>query len=155
MQLSRKFGQKGGGRAKGVHAASPRDIGVWPEPTPELLDRARRMTRWKSPTSSGRRPAKRRLPPHTGLARRVRPVIVRPLVIGARHRRIERREDTGGIVTIDPHVAIEVRLEHMGLVDRGVRVVLHRVVRHLSLIHISEPTRLLSISYAVFCLKKK
>eukprot|EP00658_Telonema_sp_P-2_P037652 TRINITY_DN27074_c0_g1_i1.p1 TRINITY_DN27074_c0_g1~~TRINITY_DN27074_c0_g1_i1.p1 ORF type:complete len:123 (+),score=7.32 TRINITY_DN27074_c0_g1_i1:46-414(+) len=27
--------------------------------------------------------------------------------------------------------------------------------RFLSLIHISEPTRLLSISYAVFCLKKK
>src|SRR5678815_1843228 len=29
------------------------------------------------------------------------------------------------------------------------------VVMILSLIHISEPTRLLSISYAVFCLKKK
>src|SRR5674536_5804 len=29
------------------------------------------------------------------------------------------------------------------------------VVLPLSLIHISEPTRLLSISYAVFCLKKK
>src|SRR5678816_2129891 len=28
-------------------------------------------------------------------------------------------------------------------------------LEHLSLIHISEPTRLLSISYAVFCLKKK
>src|SRR5678816_85097 len=28
-------------------------------------------------------------------------------------------------------------------------------VVELSLIHISEPTRLLSISYAVFCLKKK
>src|SRR5678815_5131771 len=28
-------------------------------------------------------------------------------------------------------------------------------VPYLSLIHISEPTRLLSISYAVFCLKKK
>eukprot|EP00658_Telonema_sp_P-2_P075879 TRINITY_DN65699_c0_g1_i1.p1 TRINITY_DN65699_c0_g1~~TRINITY_DN65699_c0_g1_i1.p1 ORF type:complete len:116 (+),score=23.58 TRINITY_DN65699_c0_g1_i1:116-463(+) len=28
-------------------------------------------------------------------------------------------------------------------------------LRILSLIHISEPTRLLSISYAVFCLKKK
>src|SRR5678815_1753635 len=28
-------------------------------------------------------------------------------------------------------------------------------LRELSLIHISEPTRLLSISYAVFCLKKK
>eukprot|EP00658_Telonema_sp_P-2_P006258 TRINITY_DN12393_c0_g1_i4.p1 TRINITY_DN12393_c0_g1~~TRINITY_DN12393_c0_g1_i4.p1 ORF type:complete len:217 (+),score=56.34 TRINITY_DN12393_c0_g1_i4:155-805(+) len=30
-----------------------------------------------------------------------------------------------------------------------------RFPRALSLIHISEPTRLLSISYAVFCLKKK
>src|SRR5678815_3966836 len=29
------------------------------------------------------------------------------------------------------------------------------IVVYLSLIHISEPTRLLSISYAVFCLKKK
>eukprot|EP00658_Telonema_sp_P-2_P061395 TRINITY_DN50090_c0_g1_i1.p2 TRINITY_DN50090_c0_g1~~TRINITY_DN50090_c0_g1_i1.p2 ORF type:complete len:123 (+),score=15.55 TRINITY_DN50090_c0_g1_i1:595-963(+) len=28
-------------------------------------------------------------------------------------------------------------------------------LQQLSLIHISEPTRLLSISYAVFCLKKK
>src|SRR5678816_1002215 len=33
----------------------------------------------------------------------------------------------------------------------GVRIATY----HLSLIHISEPTRLLSISYAVFCLKKK
>src|SRR5678815_3743723 len=30
-----------------------------------------------------------------------------------------------------------------------------REAQELSLIHISEPTRLLSISYAVFCLKKK
>src|SRR5674536_194333 len=30
-----------------------------------------------------------------------------------------------------------------------------RCAMMLSLIHISEPTRLLSISYAVFCLKKK
>ena len=30
-----------------------------------------------------------------------------------------------------------------------------KVYDNLSLIHISEPTRLLSISYAVFCLKKK
>src|SRR5665254_20148 len=29
------------------------------------------------------------------------------------------------------------------------------ILLRLSLIHISEPTRLLSISYAVFCLKKK
>src|SRR5678816_3720585 len=32
---------------------------------------------------------------------------------------------------------------------------LHQTRFALSLIHISEPTRLLSISYAVFCLKKK
>ena len=32
---------------------------------------------------------------------------------------------------------------------------LYNIVIDLSLIHISEPTRLLSISYAVFCLKKK
>eukprot|EP01015_Nassula_variabilis_P006540 TRINITY_DN1499_c0_g1_i13.p2 TRINITY_DN1499_c0_g1~~TRINITY_DN1499_c0_g1_i13.p2 ORF type:complete len:106 (-),score=28.62 TRINITY_DN1499_c0_g1_i13:48-365(-) len=31
----------------------------------------------------------------------------------------------------------------------------HPSALDLSLIHISEPTRLLSISYAVFCLKKK
>src|SRR5678816_1880170 len=34
------------------------------------------------------------------------------------------------------------------------RSVLLRPLPYLSLIHISEPTRLLSISYAVFCLKK-
>src|SRR5665648_921652 len=34
-------------------------------------------------------------------------------------------------------------------------VVQGRKVLHLSLIHISEPTRLGMISYAVFCLKKK
>ena len=33
--------------------------------------------------------------------------------------------------------------------------VLGQIIIDLSLIHISEPTRLLSISYAVFCLKKK
>src|SRR5678816_1377842 len=31
----------------------------------------------------------------------------------------------------------------------------HGCIYCLSLIHISEPTRLMSISYAVFCLKKK
>eukprot|EP00658_Telonema_sp_P-2_P072239 TRINITY_DN61404_c0_g1_i1.p2 TRINITY_DN61404_c0_g1~~TRINITY_DN61404_c0_g1_i1.p2 ORF type:complete len:127 (+),score=33.75 TRINITY_DN61404_c0_g1_i1:109-489(+) len=40
----------------------------------------------------------------------------------------------------------EVRCQHSVRVDAPVL---------LSLIHISEPTRLLSISYAVFCLKKK
>src|SRR5678816_2529165 len=42
------------------------------------------------------------------------------------------------------------------MLDIGLdRVQLTRAIRDLSLIHISEPTRLLSISYAVFCLKKK
>ena len=45
--------------------------------------------------------------------------------------------------------------------DGGARAILQVIqeersgVYTLSLIHISEPTRLLSISYAVFCLKKK
>jgi len=39
-------------------------------------------------------------------------------------------------------------------VERGAAGLYRRVHRRLSLIHISEPTRLLSISYAVFCLKK-
>eukprot|EP00658_Telonema_sp_P-2_P057313 TRINITY_DN45763_c0_g1_i2.p1 TRINITY_DN45763_c0_g1~~TRINITY_DN45763_c0_g1_i2.p1 ORF type:complete len:233 (+),score=54.32 TRINITY_DN45763_c0_g1_i2:87-785(+) len=34
-------------------------------------------------------------------------------------------------------------------------IIRRRAESYLSLIHISEPTRLLSISYAVFCLKKK
>src|SRR5674536_5822 len=37
----------------------------------------------------------------------------------------------------------------------GEDIVLAVVLLLVSLIHISEPTRLLSISYAVFCLKKK
>src|SRR5678816_310269 len=37
----------------------------------------------------------------------------------------------------------------------GEVVIFDRSWYNLSLIHISEPTRLLSISYAVFCLKKK
>ena len=41
------------------------------------------------------------------------------------------------------------------IVEMARRHGVERVVYGLSLIHISEPTRLLSISYAVFCLKKK
>ena len=47
---------------------------------------------------------------------------------------------------------------HRGLGERAAEHLLvgdQPVVGILSLIHISEPTRLLSISYAVFCLKKK
>src|SRR5664279_5866421 len=37
----------------------------------------------------------------------------------------------------------------------GFQRVIQRAILHLSLIHISEPTRRTPISYAVFCLKKK
>eukprot|EP00658_Telonema_sp_P-2_P018065 TRINITY_DN17072_c0_g1_i3.p2 TRINITY_DN17072_c0_g1~~TRINITY_DN17072_c0_g1_i3.p2 ORF type:complete len:131 (+),score=20.20 TRINITY_DN17072_c0_g1_i3:238-630(+) len=39
--------------------------------------------------------------------------------------------------------------------DRLALGIIEDAEQSLSLIHISEPTRLLSISYAVFCLKKK
>eukprot|EP00658_Telonema_sp_P-2_P085323 TRINITY_DN9705_c0_g1_i4.p1 TRINITY_DN9705_c0_g1~~TRINITY_DN9705_c0_g1_i4.p1 ORF type:complete len:163 (+),score=39.96 TRINITY_DN9705_c0_g1_i4:195-683(+) len=59
------------------------------------------------------------------------------------HQRGEAKEvlviDTGGIVK-------GAHLQNLG--DKFITI-------PLSLIHISEPTRLLSISYAVFCLKKK
>src|SRR5678815_2697319 len=42
-----------------------------------------------------------------------------------------------------------------GAAGAGCRAARRAVLQGLSLIHISEPTRLLSISYAVFCLKKK
>ena len=42
-----------------------------------------------------------------------------------------------------------------GIIDFAVDDALDGITMALSLIHISEPTRLLSISYAVFCLKKK
>src|SRR5678815_269650 len=46
--------------------------------------------------------------------------------------------------------------QYLSVVFKEEAKVLDEVVvsHHLSLIHISEPTRLLSISYAVFCLKK-
>src|SRR5450756_2131427 len=42
-----------------------------------------------------------------------------------------------------------------GLVVQKLEELLHGLLGILSLIHISEPTRLGMISYAVFCLKKK
>src|SRR5678816_1972319 len=48
-----------------------------------------------------------------------------------------------------PH--LRTRVAPGGMDYKGYNIAVHE----LSLIHISEPTRLLSISYAVFCLKKK
>src|SRR5678815_2733833 len=43
----------------------------------------------------------------------------------------------------------------VAVIDPGSPYPDQQAILDLSLIHISEPTRLLSISYAVFCLKKK
>ena len=53
------------------------------------------------------------------------------------------------VLLLQPLFFCSARLEHSN-VHVGIRS-----TRHLSLIHISEPTRLGMISYAVFCLKKK
>src|SRR5674536_85155 len=52
----------------------------------------------------------------------------------------------------DPRLGQDIGSRQRPGVARAVEAL---VVLQLSLIHISEPTRLLSISYAVFCLKKK
>src|SRR5678815_2771630 len=62
-------------------------------------------------------------------------------------------------------IARSLLLEPFGLSEATLASALATIATHriddadlyfqLSLIHISEPTRLLSISYAVFCLKKK
>eukprot|EP00658_Telonema_sp_P-2_P066332 TRINITY_DN5537_c0_g1_i12.p1 TRINITY_DN5537_c0_g1~~TRINITY_DN5537_c0_g1_i12.p1 ORF type:complete len:250 (-),score=55.85 TRINITY_DN5537_c0_g1_i12:108-857(-) len=64
------------------------------------------------------------------------------------HSSINKYQDQSGsgfdfVVSNPPYIPHKARAE------------LQPEVMELSLIHISEPTRLLSISYAVFCLKKK
>src|SRR5665648_763519 len=49
---------------------------------------------------------------------------------------------------------IVLKMYHAKEVTRSQAPELHQIVINLSLIHISEPTRLGMISYAVFCLKK-
>src|SRR5660398_220602 len=53
------------------------------------------------------------------------------------------------------HTASEKRLRQIRKANRTNQAMLILKVVVLSLIHISEPTRLRRISYAVFCLKKK
>src|SRR5450756_3056822 len=58
------------------------------------------------------------------------------------------------------HQVAELGFRHIDPMDDWIPVAhlddaKYRMFKHLSLIHISEPTRLGMISYAVFCLKKK
>eukprot|EP00658_Telonema_sp_P-2_P000396 TRINITY_DN10147_c0_g1_i3.p1 TRINITY_DN10147_c0_g1~~TRINITY_DN10147_c0_g1_i3.p1 ORF type:complete len:213 (+),score=93.79 TRINITY_DN10147_c0_g1_i3:255-893(+) len=55
----------------------------------------------------------------------------------------------------EDNVALERYAKADGLKINDKALQIERLTVGLSLIHISEPTRLLSISYAVFCLKKK
>src|SRR5678815_5532621 len=72
---------------------------------------------------------------------------------------VEARKDT--VVIIHPltdhrrRLPIEKRGTVLDAPPEFMLVVSYNPGYQLSLIHISEPTRLLSISYAVFCLKKK
>src|SRR5674536_382044 len=59
--------------------------------------------------------------------------------------------------TEQQELARKLRSENRPFLIKDFEGAYNHVKKHqqLSLIHISEPTRLLSISYAVFCLKKK
>src|SRR5678816_2926128 len=69
-------------------------------------------------------------------------------------------EKERGITISIAHVEYETDKRHYAHVDCPghadyIKNMITGAAQMLSLIHISEPTRLLSISYAVFCLKKK
>src|SRR5678816_4635320 len=94
---------------------------------------------WAPPLHFRRRPPQSNCPPDT---------VLRP----DHGSRLEPKSNKGGISTLAPP-----RLAPQLL---SLPPILHKLNSNpisgcLSLIHISEPTRLLSISYAVFCLKKK
>eukprot|EP00658_Telonema_sp_P-2_P002617 TRINITY_DN10983_c0_g2_i3.p1 TRINITY_DN10983_c0_g2~~TRINITY_DN10983_c0_g2_i3.p1 ORF type:complete len:370 (+),score=122.38 TRINITY_DN10983_c0_g2_i3:250-1359(+) len=59
-----------------------------------------------------------------------------------------------GTMSSQAQAALEEKIESKAAELRDMRAA-RQLEQDLSLIHISEPTRLLSISYAVFCLKKK
>ena len=61
-----------------------------------------------------------------------------------------KRQEGVTILLVEQNARQALLLSHRGYVLQT-----GHMVQELSLIHISEPTRLLSISYAVFCLKKK
>ena len=77
--------------------------------------------------------------------------------VGAPSREIEvqilrNRSDGHGADMLSPVATVA---DVQSMIDSARQVYLSDALLGLSLIHISEPTRLLSISYAVFCLKKK
>src|SRR5450756_2646290 len=72
--------------------------------------------------------------------------------------RLTDRLGVGGIVLVALDVSLHVLRRHQTNLVPELRQLTRPIVRRgagfLSLIHISEPTRLGMISYAVFCLKK-
>src|SRR5678815_521884 len=85
----------------------------------------------------------------------------RPLSHMAFHRVYRWFQGTGSIVQPPHHIreggrvrTFDVKLDVLLYTHENPTSSLRQASSVLSLIHISEPTRLLSISYAVFCLKK-
>src|SRR5450756_2267116 len=69
-------------------------------------------------------------------------------------------QSSGKIDPLDRALAVKVfqyprHPENNGFLQQDCNTALRKIFDRLSLIHISEPTRLGMISYAVFCLKKK
>src|SRR5678816_4800024 len=69
-----------------------------------------------------------------------------PDAIEAINGKLEKPQEPSTTATVEEKNAYKKKLDKFNKTQSDVM---------LSLIHISEPTRLLSISYAVFCLKKK
>src|SRR5450756_2961202 len=69
-------------------------------------------------------------------------------------QKIERLSFTESVERLAARSGIELRYEQGGYVPGQETGQRRRLIDALSLIHISEPTRLGMISYAVFCLKK-
>src|SRR5678816_3505424 len=73
-------------------------------------------------------------------------------ITGQKHIEAALRESSERFRTMADNIS---QLAWMAEPDGHIFWFNRRWLEYLSLIHISEPTRLLSISYAVFCLKKK
>ena len=76
------------------------------------------------------------------------------LIIGAGYTGLSAARKLAQLYSYQKIILVDAQLAGEGASSRNSGYLVDTTL-NLSLIHISEPTRLLSISYAVFCLKKK